>query len=83
MEFLNKVIKRTGANIAIVLYNAGWHVAHDLKDSHWNRKVTPILIAPRVPQLNAIGLYFTILKKEFGELKFTKIVHKKSLTSTD
>jgi len=44
MELHKKLIKRTGTNIAIVLYNVGWHVAHDTKEYHRNRKVTPIYV---------------------------------------
>jgi hypothetical protein len=33
-----------------------------------------VFIVPKVPQLNAIELYFKMLKKEYKELKFKKIL---------
>ncbi len=36
----------------------------------------PIFIVPRVPQLNAIGIYFNIPRKEFQELKYKQILKK-------
>lgn len=59
--------------------NAGFHRAKDVDAYLKKRKVSPVFIVPKVPQLNAIELFFKILKKIYKEPKFTKMIERRNL----
>jgi hypothetical protein len=49
ISFLKKLFLRVGTNVAVVLDNAGWHIAKTVKDYFKKRKVPYIFIIPRAP----------------------------------
>jgi len=73
LDFLKGVLQRTGIDILLIQDNVSYHVSAQAAAYYSRRQIEVVNTPVKVPQLNAIELYWAALKHRYKQLKFNAI----------